>query len=79
MTLSNFMAGFRFLEPYTDAWTVPLGSEYDSVYVYPTNRPLPPEVITVLRSLRWFQPNVENDDEGNPGPYNPKKGWVAYV
>jgi hypothetical protein len=77
MNLPNFIEGINILRPYyDDPDGYQLGAEHDQIYLYATQKPLPPEAVARLHALGWFQP--DQDSEEGPAPYNPDDGWSVF-
>ena len=80
MKLSAFIEGLQILKPhYKDGDGYEIGAEHDQFYAYQTETPLTDEEVARMRELGWFQPEVPEDDDENPGPYDPEEGWSAFV
>jgi hypothetical protein len=76
MKLSNFMEGLQILRAHfnDDGDGYHIGSEHDQFYVYKTDTPLSDEEYKLMRSLGWFQPELEDG-----APYNADEGWSAFT
>ena len=79
MKLSDFIEGLLLLAPYYDDPAYCIGAEHDQFFAYKTDRPLPEIKVDRLKALGWFQPDVSDDDDGNPGPYDPEEGWSCWT
>lgn len=79
MTTVAVIEGIQILNKYRDKQGYDLGAEHDVIYCFSTDRPVSEEDIVLLRSLGWTQEEVPEDDDGNPGPYDPEQGWAIYV
>jgi len=77
MKLSNFIEGIQLLRPYyEDQDGYHVAAEHDQFYMYPTDKPLPPEAVEQLVKLGWFQPEC---DFKKPEDYKPSEGWSAFT
>lgn len=73
MNLKAFVDGINILRPFfNDPDGYHIGAEHDQFYMYATDKPLPPEEVSKMRELGWFQP--DSDDE-----YEPSDGWSAFT
>ncbi len=45
----------------------------------PPNCHLVIQDVLTLHALGWHQMDVEEDENGDPGPYDPNDAWCAYV
>ena len=78
--LRDVMEGMAILRPYYDDQDADhLGAEHDEIFMWATDRPVSPEDVLRLRELGWRQPDVEDDDEGEPGEYDPEESWAVFV
>ena len=81
MKLDNLIEGLTILRPHYknggDSYNT--GAEHDQIYAYQTDTPLTETEAARMRELGWFQPDVPEDDEENPGPYDPEEGWSAFT
>jgi hypothetical protein len=78
--LGDFIGGLTTLRPYyKDGDGYHLGAEHDVFYAYATDRPLSPNDVQRMRDLGWFQSEVDDDDDGNHGQYDPEGTWSAFV
>lgn len=78
MKLNNFIEGLKVLQPYytkTDGFHI--GAEHDIFYAYATDRPLSEADQTRMFELGWVQPDVEEGEDEEHGPYAPEEGWAA--
>ncbi len=79
MMTKDFVEGLNLIRPHYDNQDgYNLSAEHDIIYVYATDRPLPPESVKRLFDLNWFQPDVENEDN-DIAKYDFKEGWAVFV
>lgn len=80
MKLNAFIDGLNILRThFEDGDGFHIGAEHDQFYVYKTDTPLDSGEVGMLRDLGWFQPEVEEDENGDAGPYDPEEGWSAWA
>jgi hypothetical protein len=79
VNLKNFCGGLEILRPYfNDPNGYHIGAEHDQFFVFATDMPVSAEDVATLRALGWFQPEVDEDDDGNQ-QYEPGEGWSAFT
>ena len=79
MNLKDFTDGLAILRTYfTNPDGYHLGAEHDEIFVHTTDAPLTAEDAAKLRALGWFQPEVEEPEEGE-AEYDPEEGWCCFV
>ncbi len=76
MNLKQFLTGIQILQQYyDDPDSYHLGAAHDTIYLYPTDRPLTAAHVQQMLELGWFQPDqLEEEYE-----YDPYSGWQAYT
>lgn len=79
MILSKFIEGLQILKPHYEGEDgFHIGAEHDQFHAYATQTPLTPEEAQRMFDLGWFQPETDEDDDGN-SPYDPEEGWSAFT
>ena len=78
--MSDVIKGLKYLAEYFDDDGYHISAEHDTIYVYPTDRPLPQAVVRWMIDLGWLQPDAEgDDDEFKAENYDPEESWAFYV
>lgn len=76
MKLSNFIEGLLILKQYYEGQDgYHIGAEHDQFYAFATSIPLEPATVHRMKSLGWFQPEMNGPDS----PYDPAVGWSAFT
>jgi hypothetical protein len=84
MKTKDIVQGMQILAPYyDDPDGYNIGAEHDQIYLFATDRPLPPEDVKKMHDLGWFQENMDDEDDDGSGEasktYDPEESWTAYV
>lgn len=81
MKLNNLIEGLLILKPHYEKGgdSYCIGAEHDQFFAYQTDTPLTDDEVTKMWELGWFQPETPDDEDENPGPYNPEDGWTAFT
>lgn len=79
MKLQNFIDGMLIFQKYHKSDDYCIGADHDIFYVYATDAPIGEDDLTKLYELGWFQPDVEETEDEEHGPYDPEEGWAAYT
>lgn len=76
MNLKQFLAGVKILQQYyDDPDGYHLDAAHDTIYLYPTDRPLTATHVQHMLALGWFQPDQFEEEY----EYDPNTGWQAYT
>ena len=74
MTIAGLIEGATILRDYYDNPNgYHVGAEHDQIFLWATQRSLPPEKVARMRELGWFQSYADEDT------YDPEDGWSAFV
>lgn len=82
MKVSDVIAGLQILQPYyMDPGGYNVGSGHDTIYAYPTRRPVSPDDVARMVELGWIQEEVNRggDDDFRAEHYDPGEPWAAYL
>jgi hypothetical protein len=82
MKTKNIIEGLLTLQPYyDDSDGYNIGTEYDVLYAYKTDRPLSADDVENMVALGWYQnyDGLNEDGDFSSADYRPGESWVAYT
>lgn len=80
MNLKDLLTGIRTLQSY---YTKPeghhLAAEHDQIWLYATDKPLPPDDVQKMIDANWWQERSDYSKDFMVAEYDPEKSWTGYT